>query len=282
MKRDTSASGRLGRLVGAGLVLLLAIVCLLGGTTRSAFIASVTNSTNTYSLAFSTCQYAEVTDGGAIVYALNGSGSNLGTLGSAQNGSLHNGSQATTTPLGCTRDPATYYATGGTGWVASGAKLSVPGTSSLTQEIWFKTSSAYGLLMQIGDDNKTSTGSTNKGQAVYIDTSGHVVFLTFNTSNKTLTSPGTYTNNTWHHVMAVYAGGTKSLYIDGVLVASATGQLSQDLTGYWRIAGDNLNGYPNVPTSQTQYNFNGSLEWAALYTKALTAQDAKSHYLAGP
>jgi trimeric autotransporter adhesin len=66
------------------------------------------------------------------------------------------------------------------------------------------------------------------------------------------------------------------LYLDGAKVASRTDVITaQGYTGYWRIGGDNLNGWPNQPSS---FYLNGNIDDVAIYGKALTATEVRSHY----
>ena len=49
-----------------------------------------------------------------------------------------------------------------------------------------------------------------------------------------------------------------TLYVDGVKVATdPTTTSAQSYSGYWRIGGDNLDGWTNQPTSR---NFNGTID----------------------
>ena len=50
---------------------------------------------------------------------------------------------------------------------------------------------------------------------------------------------------------------------------------AQDYTGYWRIGGDNLNGWPNQPTSNY---LGGAIDDVAIYPTALPLSQVKTHY----
>lgn len=53
---------------------------------------------------------------------------------------------------------------------------------------------------------------------------------------------------------------------------------AQPFTGYWRIGGDNVSGWPSSPSSNY---FSGSLSDVAIYSQALTAGQVAMHYGVG-
>ncbi len=62
-----------------------------------------------------------------------------------------------------------------------------------------------------------------------------------------------------------------ALYVDGVRVARRTDTTQGEAyLGYWRVGGDNLDGWPSQPSSS---NFAGSVDEVAIYPTALD-QDA--------
>jgi PKD repeat protein len=68
------------------------------------------------------------------------------------------------------------------------------------------------------------------------------------------------------------------LYVDGKVVGSRTDVTTgQAYSGYWRIGGDNLGGWPSRPSSDY---LNGSIGQVAIYPSVLTRQDVVSHYVA--
>jgi hypothetical protein len=62
-----------------------------------------------------------------------------------------------------------------------------------------------------------------------------------------------------------------------VLVGSNTTTTNQSYNGYWRVGGDNLNGWPSQPSSDY---FAGSVDEAAVYPTALSAAQVAAHYAA--
>jgi hypothetical protein len=95
---------------------------------------------------------------------------------------------------------------------------------------------------------------------------------------KTVKSPQSYNDGKWHHVAATMDWQNLVLYVDGNAVGSIAASANQSNNGYWKVGGDNLTSWPNQPTA---INFTGYLDEAAIYTRALSAADIKSHFTAG-
>jgi hypothetical protein len=116
------------------------------------------------------------------------------------------------------------------------------GTGNFTIEFWFylsATGSARGIV---------GKGASTTGWLVSTNASNNVVF-TYGTS--TITSTGTLSGSTWHHIAVVRSGtGTNqtNIYINGT--NDGTGTVSTDFAqteamyvGANRTGGDALNGY---------------------------------------
>ncbi len=54
--------------------------------------------------------------------------------------------------------------------------------------------------------------------------------------------------------------------------------LAESYSGWWRVGYDNLNGWPNAPTS---YFFSGTVDDAVVYSSALSGTDVLAAYRAG-
>jgi hypothetical protein len=90
-----------------------------------------------------------------------------------------------------------------------------------------------------------------------------------------ITSANRYNNGSYHHVVATLGSGGMALYVDGVLVGTNPNTVAQSYNGFWRVGGDNLNAWPNRPTSSY---FNGTVDEAAVYGGALTARQVADHF----
>ena len=90
-------------------------------------------------------------------------------------------------------------------------------------------------------------------------------------------------------MVATYNGATLAFYVDGRLIGTNTTSAAQAYNGYWRVGGDNLNGWNLDPwgsnsqgtTQPHSYYFNGTIADAAVYPAALSAAQVTAHYAAG-
>jgi Concanavalin A-like lectin/glucanases superfamily len=150
--------------------------------------------------------------------------------------------------------------------------------ASYSIETWFKTTTTRGgMIMGFGND-PTQT-STFYDKHIYMTDTGTLIFGVVPDSVRTITSSTHWNDGKWHHAVATEGSNGIKLYVDGTLRASnaaVTG--SQDYLGYWRVGGDNLNGWPSLPTSQF---FNGQIDETAVYPTVLTPVQIANHYALG-
>ncbi|WP_108718056.1 S-layer family protein [Miniimonas sp. S16] len=157
------------------------------------------------------------------------------------------------------------------GWGYTTRQFSSPG--SFTLETWFKTSSTSGgRLIGFGDGTTNTSGSYDR--QVYMERDGQLTFGTWTGQTNTVTSPKSYNDGTWHHVMAVQGASGLVLYVDGDRVGTNPQTSAQDYSGHWRIGGDNNWG----SGGQT---LNATVDETAIYGTALTWDDAILHYALG-
>src|SRR5665647_317114 len=65
------------------------------------------------------------------------------------------------------------------------------------------------------------------------------------------------------------------LYVDGVRVGKNTNAVSQSYWGAWRVGGDNLSGWPSLPSSNF---FAGLIDETAVYPTVLSSPTVEAHY----
>ena len=95
-------------------------------------------------------------------------------------------------------------------------------------------------------------------------------------STRTITTPGSYNDGAWHHVVATQGSGGMALYVDGTQIGHAVAVPTARTTrGYWHVGGDNLNGWPNQPSSNF---FAGQIDETAVYPSVLSPAQVQSHY----
>jgi hypothetical protein len=268
---------------GAALLGLLVLAESTPSTT-SGYVAKITNATNSGATAqYFSCTTAEAADkaNAYFQYYLNqasGSTTAVDSSNAANTGSYQGSmTTSTATPLACSRDTGGAYALNGTtSYVSTLKQYANPTTFSV--EVWFKTTVAAGKL--IGFGNAITGSSSQYDRHLYIETTGKLDFGSYNGGIQVLSTPGTVTDGTWHHVVGTMSASTgMKLYLDGALVSSnAAYTTPENSTGYWRVGYDNLNAWRN---QGTQYFFTGQLRYAAAYSVVLTATQVQNHWAAG-
>jgi hypothetical protein len=152
------------------------------------------------------------------------------------------------------------------------------GSSSVfATELWFNTTSTTGGKLIGFEDTQTGNGS-NYDKQVYMTNTGELIFGVYTGGFATVTSPATYNNGAWHHMVAVQDATGMKLYVDGALVGSNATATNQPFSGYWRVGGGNLNSWPSQPSNSY---FVGSIDEAAVYSHTLNAGEVAAHFAAG-
>jgi hypothetical protein len=175
---------------------------------------------------------------------------------------------------------------GNTGLVT--AQNQVTGPQQFSVEGWFKTSTDDGGKL-IGFGNNQTGSSSNYDRHIYMMNDGQLVFGVYNSGTQTIETPDVYNDGAWHHVVATYNGTNLALYVDGQLIGTNTSSSAQAYSGYWRVGGDNLNGWNLDPwgsnsqgtTQPHSYYFSGTIADVAVYPTALSAAQVAAHYAAG-
>lgn len=274
-----------GRVVAALLVVALAVVVLLNqfAPTRSAYSATVRSSGNTAATApYFTCTAAVQADvsGALFAYDLDeasGAKTAADSSGKGNAGTYQGTMTATANPAACPRDggPA-YTLNGSSSFVSTPRSYANPTTFS--EEVWFRTTVAGGLLIGFGSNQVATSGQHDR--QIYINTAGQLVFGAYNGTTQVVTSPKAVTDGAWHHVVSTMSPGNgMRLYLDGSLVASnAAYTQPENATGYFKIGYDTIAYWPGSPSN---YFFTRSMRFAAVYGTELTAAQVAAHAAAG-
>jgi Concanavalin A-like lectin/glucanases superfamily len=175
-----------------------------------------------------------------------------------------------TGPLTTTPNGAALF--GGSGSLGSAVPLSP--LSSFSEELWFSTTSTTGGKL-VGFGSAQGATSSSYDKHVYLSGSGQLYFGVYTGVPVTVSTTGAYNDGAWHHVVATQDASGMSLYVDGVLQASDPTTTSEGYTGYFRVGGDNLNGWPGQPA--TPY-VTALIDDVALYTTPLVAAQVQAHY----
>lgn len=187
------------------------------------------------------------------------------------NGTLQGSPTATTNRFNIAN--SAYQFNGTTQYVSTANSSVNPGV--FTVSIWFKTTTAGGKLIGFGS---SQTGfSTNADRHIYMANDGRIFFgVKPGGVFKTVNSTATYNDGNWHMATGVLSASGMVLYIDGVLIAQdATTITAESTTGYWRLAYDNIDSWASTPTNRF---FNGSLDDAYIYSRALSAAEVMQLY----
>lgn len=139
--------------------------------------------------------------------------------------------------------------------------------SALSVEAWVKISSFnrdWQTIVAKGDSSwrLSRYGSTSK---ISFDT-------TKDGQNHSLVSQRNFNPNEWYHLVAVFDGQTKYLYVNGILESLAPYEGQIDANSYTVAIGENFQ-------ARNRY-WNGWIDEVALYGKALTAGQVARHYQA--
>jgi signal peptidase I len=156
----------------------------------------------------------------------------------------------------------------------------VTNPQSFTVQVWFRTTTTSGgKLIGFGNGTAGAT-SSSYDRHVYLTNGGQLVFGVYNGATYTVTSPAAYNDGTWHLATATFSPGTgMKLYADGTLVGqSSAPTAAESYTGYWRIGQDNLGSWPSAPTSSA---LAGSVAYASIFDRPLTAAEVAGQYNAG-
>ena len=174
----------------------------------------------------------------------------------------------------------------------------VAGPQSFSIEAWFKTTTDDGgKIIGFGNtqtggssaNNNANPGSSNYDRHIYMMNDGQIVFGVWTGQTDTIESPDVYNDGAWHYVVATLSPTSgMALYVDGQLVGTNSTTSAQSYSGYWRVGGDNLNGWNLDPwgsnsqgtTQPHSYWFQGSIGDVAVYPTALTTAQITAHYAA--
>jgi hypothetical protein len=155
------------------------------------------------------------------------------------------------------------------------ARRSTP-AESFSVQVWFRTTTTVGGKILGFENTRTGNGS-RADRSLFMTTDGRVGFGTYRSRIRTVVTAGTYNDGVWHQATATQGNGATQLFVDGVLVAGNDLTGAQPGSGYWRLGGGNMDGWPQRPASAW---FAGALDEFAYYTKALSAATIAAQYRA--
>jgi hypothetical protein len=146
-----------------------------------------------------------------------------------------------------------------------------------TVSAWFKTATASGRKIVGFEQDRTGTSSSNYDRHVYVGSDGKLYFGVYNGATVYAISTSTYSDDAWHHVVAVRDDSTNYiyLYIDGGEVDSQANSAAQTITGgEWRIGSYKLSGWSNAGDGY----FPGSIDEVRVSNDARSADWIQTEY----
>ena len=147
------------------------------------------------------------------------------------------------------------------------------GRDTFTLEVWFNTTQRGGGKI-LGFGNRSTGNSGSYDRHLYLDNQNRLAFGVYPGVQRVLQTTDAMNDGQWHHAVGTLDASGMRLYVDGQLVGERTDTTSgQAYNGYWRVGGDN--------TWSGNAYFNGVVSDAAVYAKALTAEQVARHFNAG-
>jgi hypothetical protein len=164
---------------------------------------------------------------------------------------------------------------GATGFVSTSLLVTNPQPFSLS--LWFRTSTTLGGALLSFGNSQTGT-PRNYDRHIYMDNTGELHFgVAPATGLCVFSSTKSYNDNNWHFVCATLsATNGAALYVDGLLLTNSLSvNTAQVYNGWWRIGENNLNGWPDQPSS---YYFNGQIDEISIFNRPLAVFEVQSIY----
>jgi hypothetical protein len=197
-----------------------------------------------------------------------GSGAAAGDSVGGNDGTLINGPQWTTGIVG-----EALSFDGVDNRVSISDDSSLRFTSAMTLEAWINTP----LTADMANGGRVfakSDSSFSRGYALCVDSDGSIIFNTRGI-DWSIVAHSVVTANDWNHIVATYDGSAKKIYVNGVEEASegTTGSISTSNDDLWI-------GSPHY-SDTTARMFNGLIDEAAVYNRALTPEKIQQHYQDG-
>ncbi|WP_258053256.1 LamG-like jellyroll fold domain-containing protein [Streptomyces sp. Ru72] len=201
------------------------------------------------------------------------------------NGLYHNVTLGSSSLLaGSTQKTATFNGT--TSYVEMPA---APGAtpSYMTVSLWFKTTTAGGVLFYYGDkplsDTDPVNNTTKNTPAVYVGTDGKLrgCLAMSPSCSPNIVSGATVTDGQWHNAVLTGQATSQTLYLDGVAQGSLSGTINDWNQPYISLgAGVNTQGWPAMNPNDRLGHYTGQMAEVAIYSEPLDPSVITAQYQA--
>ena len=193
-----------------------------------------------------------------------------------------NGRSGTASGSGITRSAAPAVGAG-SAWTFNGStgctvtNSSFVNPTNYTESLWINTTTTTGGgLIGFTDSSTTTPGGSSADRMIYMTDAGTIDLGA--TASNVVTSPSTYNDGAWHHVVGSVGTRGMRLYVDGALVASSAYNTVVSYTGYWHVGCTRLSSWPSAPTSSY---LSATIDEVAVYGVELSDAAVHAMYLAG-
>jgi hypothetical protein len=147
--------------------------------------------------------------------------------------------------------------------------------NNLTLSAWVKTNTASGNKI-IGFEGSQIDPGVAYDRLLYVDTNGKARMGSHDGNIDTVPSTTTVSNNSWHYITGTQNETTDliEIFIDGVSEGTAGNEFAVDYTGYWKIGGYKVTGWP----SGTDGYFPGQIDEVRLSSVSRSADWIEAEY----
>ncbi|MER5307278.1 LamG-like jellyroll fold domain-containing protein [Streptomyces sp. NPDC002773] len=154
------------------------------------------------------------------------------------------------------------------------------GSADVSASLWFRTDKAGVML---ANQSAPMAGATepsgNWAPILYVGTDGKLHGEYFSGTGASNASPGTVTDNQWHHAAVTVKGDVQTLYLDGAQVATRSGApVNHESSNRTYIGAGFAKSWPAAP-AHVSY-FTGALDEVAVYRRGLSADEVADQYAA--
>ncbi|WP_181647938.1 LamG-like jellyroll fold domain-containing protein [Streptomyces sp. WAC00263] len=165
----------------------------------------------------------------------------------------------------------------------SGTIGSTSGPVNVTLELWFKSTTAGGVLFSYQSSPIGTTPSGNYTPALYVGADGHLYGQFWDGYLSPMESDGTVTDGAWHQVaLSMGSDDVQTLYLDGKQADQRTGRdFNNTGQSYYSLGAGYLSGlWPAQPSNNPNGYFKGSLAEASLFVSKLSDDAIAADYAA--
>lgn len=178
--------------------------------------------------------------------------------------------------------------------VTSSASAASAAPSTLTEVVWFRTTSTSGGKLLGFEAPRVGVLAASAGgrydRHLYLDAAGQLWFGIGTTSPIGIKSAAGLNNGQWHMAAATLGPAGMALYVDGVQVATNASTAAGSFSGWWRAGCGNLSGWVSYwdgggsPTGSSNqprdFPFAGSLDEISIWQSVLTPAQIAQLYAA--